>query len=416
MTEAPPRRPRAAFESPDFRLWQASRVLSTLAYQAQLVAIGWHVYELTHRALDLGYVGLAQFLPAAGLSLIGGHAADRFDRKRVMLVCNASWLASSLLLLVSAWLGVTSVVPIYVAALMLGTTRAFAGPAGQALVPQLVPKEHFASAVAWSSSLWQLASILGPALGGFVYGLSGKVVTVYATSASLLFLACFFVAGIKVRATGSAPKDITWASLMAGVRYVRSDKLILGSISLDLFAVLLGGATALLPIFARDILHVGAWGLGLLRTAPAIGASAMGALLAYRPLQRRAGKTMLLCVALFGIATIVFGLSHNFALSLVALIVLGASDMVSVVVRQTLVQISTPQDMRGRVSAVNTVFIGASNELGEFESGLTAAWFGAAPAVVLGGIGTLLVVLAWSVLFPKLRDVDSLQKDASSAD
>jgi MFS family permease len=290
----------------------------------------------------------------------------------------------------------------------LGTIRAFSGPAGQALMPNLVPRDQLERAVALGSSNWQLAMIAGPSLGGVLYAATGHAYVVYGCCAVLAGIAActiFMLGPIAVKRSTEPP---SWKTLLAGIRYVRSNKPILGSISLDLFAVLLGGAVALLPIFARDILHIGAWGLGVLRSAPAIGAAVVALVVAWSPVKRHAGKAMFACVLLFGIATIVFGVSKNFALSLVALITLGAADMVSVVIRSTLIQMHTPDEMRGRVSAVNMVFIGASNELGEFESGLTAAWFGPMPAVVIGGIGTCIVVVVWSALFPELRDVDRM--------
>ena len=304
-------------------------------------------------------------------------------------------------------------IPIYVVLGLLGTIRAFSGPASQALMPSLVERSQLERAVALSSSSWQLAMIVGPSVGGLLYAATGRAMPVYVASAVMALAAFLFVLGIgptAVRAEMKAAPPPSWSTLLAGLRYVWSDKPILGAISLDLFAVLLGGAVALLPIFARDLLHVGPWGLGVLRSAPAVGASVVALLLARFPLRRRAGAMMFLSVFVFGIATLVFGISRSFSVSLIALLVLGASDMISVVVRSTLIQTRTPDEMRGRVGAVNLVFIGASNELGEFESGVTAHWWGPKAAVVVGGLGTCLVVLVWAALFPKLREISRLDE------
>jgi MFS family permease len=395
----------------DFRFFQGARISGMVASQMQGVAVGWQVYEQTHRPLDLGYVGLAQFLPAVGLVLVTGHVADRFDRKRVLAVCHAALACCSLALFALARAHVTTPWPIYAALVSVGVARAFAAPASQALLARVVPVEAFPRALAWGASIMQVAMVGGPALGGVFYGVVHGAAPVYATCAGMSLLASLNAALIGVR-TGrddtGAKRPPALETLFAGIRYVRTNRVLLGAISLDLFAVLLGGAVALLPMYARDILITGPWGLGVLRSAPAVGALAVGIALAYRPVRRRAGAVMLACVALFGAATIVFGASRVFALSVAALLVVGAADMVSVFVRQTLIQLTTPDAMRGRVSAVNMVFIGASNELGEFESGLTAEWVGAVRAVVLGGAGTLLVVAVWSAIFPELRKVDRL--------
>ncbi len=400
--------PRAAFQHPDFRLFQVARLLAIVGTEAQSVAVGWQVYEITGRPLDLGYVGLAQFLPGILLFLVSGHASDRFDRRRVLLICFAGYMLCSSLLLGYTLRGHRAVLPMYAVLTLLGIFRAFSGPASQSFLPSLVPEEHFPNAVAWGSSIFMLATILGPALGGLVYGFTKSAVGVYATALIMYGGAIVSIAFVQTRTGRLEQKNISIDTVLAGFRYVWRQKIVLGSISLDLFAVLLGGAVALLPVYAREILHIGPAGLGLLRSAPAVGAALMGALLAYRPLRKRSGLVMLACVATFGASTIIFGLSHNVALSLVALFFLGASDMVSVVIRGTLVQIATPAEMRGRVSAVNLLFIGASNEFGQFESGLTAQWLGAVPAVVFGGIGTLIVVGLWAWLFPQLRDVQQL--------
>jgi MFS family permease len=397
-----------AFQYREFRLYQAARFAMTIGMQMQGVAVGWQVYAITRRPLDLGYVGLALFLPAVVFSLLTGHIADRFNRRNVLLACQLLLGLCFFLLLMGARSQSPSVLHIYAVLTIVGACRAFAGPAGAALMPNLVPAPHFPNAVAWSASIWQVSTVVGPALGGIVYGIAGGPASVYALSLGLMLTAAALVWKIRAPAQVAQPGPTSWERLSAGIRYVWRNKIILGSISLDLFAVLLGGAVALLPVFARDILHVGPAGLGALRSAPGLGALLVALALAFRPLDRRAGPIMLGCVALFGIATIVFGLSRNFAISVAALFIAGACDMVSVFVRQTLVQLTTPDAMRGRVSAVNLVFIGASNELGEFESGLTAAWFGTVPAVVIGGVGTCLVVLACSLLFPELARVDRL--------
>ena len=394
----------------DFRLYQCARFLLTIAIQMQSVAVGWQVYDLTRRPRDLGIVGLMQFLPLIGLSPITGHTADRFDRRTVVLVCNLGLATSALLLLASTLAQTQHAYFIYATLIFFGAVRAFSGPATSALVTHLVPMEDFPEAVAWGSTVWQAATVIGPAMGGVVYAASGGAGGVYAVSALSSLAAFGCVLAMKVRTGRMERSGPTLGTLLAGVRYVFSQKLILGSITLDLFAVLLGGAVALLPIFARDILHTGPWGLGILRSAPALGALIMAVWVAYHPLRRRAGLTMFACVGLFGIATVVFALSHVYLLSLAALIVAGASDMVSVVVRGTLVQIATPPEMRGRVSAVNQVFVGASNELGEFESGLTADWLGVVPAAVFGGVATCVVVAACVFLFPALRRVDRLDR------
>jgi MFS family permease len=394
----------SVFAHRDFRLYQGARLFMTLGVQMQSVAVGLHIYGLTHRPRDLGYVGLAQFLPMVLLSLVTGDTADRHDRRRVLLCCYAAMVTGALLLFGLARAGVTETWPFYAVLMLLGTARAFAGPAGQSLVPHLVPVHHLSVAVAWNSTVLQVGTIAGPALGGLLYDAT-HVTGVYLTCAAMMATAAVMLLLMRVR-TGRMERAATsWQRLLAGLRYVRRQKVVLGAISLDLFAVLLGGATALLPIYAQDILHTGPWGLGLLRSSPAVGAALVAVSLAVFPLQRNAGLTMLVCVALFGVATMVFGVSQHLWLSVGALVVLGAADMVSVVIRQTLVQLATPDEMRGRVSAVNMVFISASNELGEFESGFTAEWFGVVPSVVLGGVGTCMVVVLWAWLFPELRRI-----------
>lgn len=408
-------RPHAAFQYRDFRFFQLARLSSVVATEMQAVAVGWQAYEITHSALTLGYVGLVQFLPGILLFLLAGHTADRFDRRRILLVCQFTYAICSTLLLAYSYFGSKSVLPIYAILLLQGTTRAFSGPSGQALMPQLVGAEDFANAVTWGSSTFQIATILGPALGGLLYWWTGGAPGVYATAIFFYLGAFLFTAVIRTRSGRMEHRATSLETLFAGFHYVWQKKIILGSISLDLFAVLLGGAVALLPIFAQDILHTGPWGLGILRSSPAAGAMVMAVVLAFRPIYRRAGITMFFCVAIFGVCTIGFGLSHSLWVSVLMLLLVGASDMVSVIVRQTLVQIATPPEMRGRVSAVNLLFIGASNEFGQFESGVTAHWFGAVRATVLGGIGTLLVVALWWTGFPELRKMEKLTPQSHDA-
>jgi MFS family permease len=398
----------AAFHHANFTLYEIERFSIVAALEMLSVAVGWQVYEITRRPLDLGLVGLAQFLPNVFLFLIAGHAADRFSRKNLLLICNLGFAACCALLIEITRHGAHTVRPVYGVLVLLGVVRSFNSPAGRALLPLLVPKEVFPNAVAWNATVFQAATILGPAIGGALYALFGGATGVYATAVAASGVATVTLARIRIRSSNRPREDFTLRTVLAGLHYIRTHKLILGSISLDLFAVLLGGAVALLPVFAREILHTGPWGLGLLRAAPGAGAAVMAILLAYRPLRRRVGLTMLFCVAGFGVFTIIFGVSRSLTLSLISLLLVGASDMVSVVVRGTLVQIATPDAVRGRVNAVDMIFIGASNELGEFESGLTAHWFGTVPAVILGGAGTLIVVALWAWLFPELRKADKL--------
>jgi len=397
-----------AFSYPSFRLFQVARFFIVAAFEMLSVAVGWQVYEITKRALDLGLVGLAQFLPGVCVFLLSGHAADRFDRRKVLIVCYAGYGICSSLLLIIALGKPRSVGLIYVVLVLLGLVRSFNAPAGRAILPQLVPEEHFPNAVAWSSSVFQAATILGPSLGGFLYALSRGPVVVYAAATASAMGAMLSMMRIKLKMRIRAREEISLHTVFAGFRYIWQQKVVLGSISLDMFAVLLGGAVALLPVYAREILRTGPWGLGLLRSAPGVGAGAMAILLAHRPLRRKVGWTMLWAVAGFGVFTIAFGLSRSLVLSLIALLLTGASDMISVVIRGILVQLATPDEMRGRVNAVDMLFIGASNELGQFESGLTAHWFGTVPAVVLGGVGTLVVIGLWAWRFPELRNADRI--------
>ncbi len=403
---------RIAFTYPNFRAYMLARFLATASSEMQSVAVAWQVYGLTHRPLDLGLVGLAQFLPGVLLFLVAGQTADRVPRQRILEVCLAGFAGCSALLLFFALRGVASVFPIYGVLVLNGVTRAFNGPASQAFLPLLVEERDFPNAVAWSSSIFQASTVLGPAAGGLLYGFLASPVPVYALAAVNCVIASVLVSGLRLAKPQRPRGTARVAVILEGLRYIWRNQLILGAISLDLFAVLLGGAVALLPVFADQILHVGAIGLGVMRSAPGAGAVLMATLLAYRPLRRRAGAIMLWCVFGFGLFTIVFGISRNLPLTIGALLLLGACDMVSVVVRHTLVQLGTPDEMRGRVSAVNMVFIGASNEVGQFESGLTAQWWGAAPAVIGGGFGTIAVVVAWALMFPALRRVDQLTAKA----
>jgi MFS family permease len=392
-----------------FVRYQLVRFVSVVAIQMLSVATAWEVYDRSGTAEALGFVGLATFVPQIVFVLFTGVVADRYDRRLVLAVAHAVVALSALGFAFLAAHRELGVLPFYALLFVFGSARAFAGPASQAMTPSLVPVELFTRAIAMSGTTFQIAVVLGPALGGALVapiGTSG----VYALSAALEVLAIAVLPFIAIRPSARARRDESrMAQLLSGIRFVRERPVLLGAITLDLFAVILGGATALMPIFARDILEVGEWGLGVLRAAPAAGALVVALYLGARPLERHAGAIMLACVGLFGACTIVFGLSESLPLSIAALVVMGGADMVSVVVRHVVVQGQTPDEMRGRVAAVNMVFIGASNELGELESGLTAAWLGTVPAVVAGGLGTLLVTGLCASLFPELRKVDKLQ-------
>ena len=396
---------------PNLALYQVARFFIVAALEMQSVAVGWQVYEITRRPLDLGLVGLAQFLPGVFLFLVAGHAADRHDRRRLLNICYGGFILCSGMLLVLSLRGSRSVQLIYLVLVLLGAVRSFNWPASRALLPELVPAEYFSKAVAWNATTFQAATILGPALGGILYAAGRGPGLVYGTATAASVIALVATLRIRSRSESRPAEEMTLHTVMAGFRYVWREKVVLGSISLDMFAVLLGGAVALLPVYASEILKTGPWGLGLLRSAPGVGAAIMAIFLGRWPIRRRAGLIMLWCVAGFGLATILFGISRSLILSLVALLFVGATDMVSVIVRAILVQFATPDAMRGRVNAVDMLFIGASNELGEFESGLTAHWFGTVPAVVLGGVGTLVVIGLWAWLFPELRKVDRLHLD-----
>jgi MFS family permease len=397
---------RVAFTYPAFVLYEVARIFTVVSMEMISVAVGWQIYAITHSKFDLGYVGLAQFLPGILLFLVSGHVADRFNRKKLLMLCYAAFGVCAALFLWVSLHPTHSIRPIYGVLVLLGVVRSLNGPVSRALLPQLVAEKHFQNAVAWHSTIFQAGTILGPSVGGLIYALFGGPTAVYATALGCYIIAVACTVGIRFQAKARDREPISLKTVLAGLAYIWRQKVVLGSISLDLFAVLLGGAVALLPAYAQDILHTGPWGLGLLRSAPAVGAGAMAILLAYRPLRRRVGSTMLWCVAAFGVFTIVFGISRSLIVSLVALALTGAADMVSVVIRVTLVQVATPDQMRGRVNAVDMIFIGASNELGQFESGMTAGWFGTAPAVILGGIGTLAVTALWAWWFPALRRAD----------
>jgi MFS family permease len=385
-----------------------SGVLSTVGMQVQSVAIGWQIYDIERTPLALGMVGLCQFVPMFLLTLPAGELTDRLDPRKVLAAAQVMQALCSALFLLCSVFAPHNSLPFYVVLALFGAARGFSEPAGQSLLPFLVPPDNLAKAIAHNSSLITVAIIAGPAVGGFLFA-AGPVAT-YGACLGAFLLSAFLTGSLGGRRVDHSQTKAAsrWERVVEGVRFVRTRPIVLGAISLDLFAVLLGGAVALLPVFARDILHVGPMGLGLLRSAPAVGAALMAFALTHRPIERRSGAHLFVAVAIFGLATVAFGLSHNFYLSLAALFVTGAADMISVFIRSSLISFATPDPMRGRVGAVNMLFIGASGELGEFESGMTAAWFGTVPAVVIGGLGTLAVVAAWMWLFPPLRKVDRL--------
>lgn len=403
----------SALRHRNFALFLGSRFLVQIALQIQSVAVGWQVYAITGEALDLGLIGLAQFLPFAALVLVAGQVADHHDKRWILAVCFAVDLLCALALLAFTLFGLREIWPVLAVMAVFGVARAFVMPTTQAIVMSLVPAEDFGNAVAISSSAFHVAVIGGPTVGGLLY-LAGPE-TAYAVVAGLIALATVSIAFVHTGFERRQREPATWHTLLEGLRFVRSRPVVLGAISLDLFAVLFGGATALLPAYANDVLHVGPTGLGILRTAPGVGAALTAVALAHAPITRRVGHWMFGGVAVFGAATIVFGLSTNFAVSLVALFLLGAGDMVSMYIRHILVQFETPDAIRGRVSAVNSVFIGASNELGEFESGASVVLLGLVPAVVFGGVATLVVTAAWMYLFPVLRTMDRFPHAASAS-
>lgn len=396
-----------AFKHASYRLFFSARFLGAFAIQIVSVSVGWQMYEETGSALYLGLIGLFQFLPSLLLILVTGTVADRYNRRAIMALCLAlaCSCAGALLMITMT----DSFIPwlVFGVLLVFGIERAFMGPAVQSLAPSLVPREDLPNAIAWNSSSWQMASIVGPVAGGLLYGVGPLV----AYSVATVFFAAAAVMSMLIRKPvqhKEANKQVTMESLLAGFKFISNEKVVLGAISLDLFAVLLGGAVALMPIFAKEVLTLGPWGLGLLRSAPGIGAIAVAVFLAFYPIRHRAGLLMFIGVGLFGAATVVFGLSHTAWISIAALMVLGGSDMISVYVRETLIALWTPDEVRGRVNAVNMVFVGASNELGEFRAGTMASITGAIPAVVIGGIGTIAVSVIWALKFPQLRKIDNL--------
>ncbi|WP_374623247.1 MFS transporter [Devosia sp.] len=391
---------------PAFRHFLASRALSSMAFQGASVAIGWLVYDRTRNPFDLGLVGLAQFVPMLLLTFLVGHVADQFDRRRIALICQGVQAATMLVVVLGLWQGWLPTWGIFVAVTTMGAAVAFERPTMAALLPGIVPQEKLQTAIATSTSVMQTALIIGPSLGGLLYGLGP--LAPFLVSGAFFVVAGYNVVSIPRPATPARRSPMTLDSVFAGVRFIWSRPVMLGTLSLDLFAVLLGGATALLPVYARDILEAGPVALGVLRTSPAIGAVAMSLFLTRFPLRRGVGRKMLWAVAVFGAATIVFAFSTSVVLSVAMLVVLGAADTVSVVIRSSLVQLLTPDEMRGRVNAVNSLFIGTSNQLGEFESGVLAGLIGPVAAVAFGGIGTIAVVLAWTQLFPALPKVDTL--------
>jgi MFS family permease len=406
----PPERhdPYAALRYRDFRLVVAGRFVATLGEMMVSVAIGWELYQRTNSALALGFVGLTLVIPVLLFSLPAGHLADHYNRQRIVILAQLLLLFASLSLAALSW--TQGALPlVYGALFLIGVGSAFSSPASSTLIPQTVPPETFEKATTWSSSSWQLAAVIGPALGGVVIAITGGATLVYLLDAcgSVIYIALILL--IRARpATPPAKRETTVRSLAEGLRFLRASQVLLAAITLDMFAVLLGGATTLLPIFAKDILHVGPVGLGWLRAAPSVGAAVMALVLTHTPPFRRAGRTLLWAVIVFGLATIVFGLSRNFYLSLVALLVLGAADNISVVIRHSLLLLRTPDAMRGRIAAVNGIFISASNELGGFESGLVAFLLTPVISVVLGGIGTILVVLTVAYFAPEMRRLGAL--------
>jgi len=390
-----------------FLFFLLSRSLSRLSSLIGQVAIGWQVYDLTDSAFALGLVGLVGFLPTAFLVFAAGHAADRYERKRIMQACQLAQALTVSFLAWGAYAGWLTVVHIFIATFILGTTAAFESPATAALLPLVVPQGSVQRATALSSGSAQLATIAGPALGGFAYAISPGLP--YGIMVLFWLAGAMFAGAIRLTQPATPKVSAKPGDLFAGVRFIKNNPAIFGTISLDLFAVLLGGVTALLPIYARDILQTGPWGLGILRAAPAIGALLTTVVLARQPIKRRVGMRMFQAVIIFGVATVAFAISHWMWVSVLALAILGAADTVSVVIRFSLVQLATPDEMRGRVGAVNFLFINASNQLGQFESGITAALLGAVPAAVLGGVGTIAIALLWMKLFPTLRDVEQLE-------
>ncbi|MBB3354834.1 MFS transporter [Rhizobium lentis] len=400
----------AAFRHPSYTRFFFARFLLSFSQQIVSVAVGWQMYDQTGKAIYLGLIGLVQFLPSLLLILVTGSVADRHNRRAIAALCSLVSALCTLALLIMTATETFAPWPVFAVLLIFGIERAFMSPAVQSLAPNLVPEHALSNAIAWNSSSWQLAAITGPVIGGLLYGVSATTAYTVAVIFSILGAALLFmIPKPEQKTTGEAK---SWAMILGGFSFIRAEKVVLGAISLDLFAVLLGGATALMPIFARDILTLGPWGLGLLRAAPGLGAIVMAIFLAAYPLKHRAGLYMFIGVALFGVGTIIFGASTNTEISIAALALMGAADMVSVYVRESLIALWTPDQLRGRVNAVNMVFVGASNELGEFRAGTMASVFGAVPAVILGGIGTLAVAAIWASSFPKLRRIDTLDAPA----
>ncbi len=397
----------AAFRHRSFTLFWASRFLASFAVQIISVAVAWQVYDLTRDPFYLGLVGILQFAPALILVLVTGAASDRYGRRLIMAICEAVEALCAAALLYFTLTGSTSVTPIFVVLVIIGTARAFFGPAAASLAANLVPEEVFANAVSWNSSAWQVASIVGPVTGGLLYGISPNVA--YSVAAVMLAVSAVSIMAIPKPKQHSTMHGNTLETILGGFHYIFREKIVLGAVSLDLFAVLLGGAVALLPVYARDILVLGPWGLGLLRAAPGVGAVLVALWLAGHPIRDHAGYILFIAVALFGAFTIVFGVSTIPWLSIAALALLGAADGISVYIREVLIQLWTPDALRGRVNAVNMVFVGASNELGEFRAGMMAAGTTAVTAVVFGGIGTIAVAILWAAMFPALRKARSLQ-------
>ncbi|SQF95230.1 enterobactin exporter entS [Paucimonas lemoignei] len=398
---------------PFVAFWFA-RIFTASGFQMLTVAIGWNLYQLTGNVLDLGLVGLVEFAPRVLFMLHTGHVADRYDRRKVAAICQTAQACIALALFIGSSTDSVTREMIFILAFALGASRSFEMPATQALLPSIVPPALFPRAVAAAQSAQQSATIVAPALGGFLYAFGSS--WVYGPTVLLYVIACSLMLSLPARQNPLNKGKATLHSLLAGIRFIRSRRDVLGAISLDLFAVLLGGATALLPVFAKDILLTGPWGLGMLRSAPAVGALAMSLWLARFNVERHVGRVMFTAVGVFGVATIAFGLSTSFWFSMAVLVVLGAADMISMVIRASFVQLETPDEMRGRVSAVNGLFIGASNQLGEFESGLTAHWFGVVPAVVMGGVGTLAVTGIWIKLFPTLANRDRMRDVVAEAE
>ncbi len=403
----------AAFRHRDFRFYLSARFFSLIAHTMMTVAVSQAVYEMTHNPLHLGYIGLSLFLPKFLFTLPAGHVADRIDRRKIMMASRIATTAMTLAFIAYFWQDQKDLWILYALTFVMGIAQTFDGPASQAIVTQIVPTQDFENAVTWNSANFQTAFILGPAVGGILYSSLGTAAWVLCVVAALRALSVFLVVPLAPRTDHIEKSEVSWAQAVAGLRYVFQHRIILGAISLDLFAVLFGGAVALMPVFANDILKVGPTGLGLLRAAPFAGSVLTAIALTRLPPFRRGGRALFAAVAVFGVGTVLFGISKSFYFSIFCLAVMGAADMVSVVIRHVLVQVQTPPSMRGRVSAVNLIFIGASNELGEFESGVTAAWWGAVPATVIGGLGTMAVVAYYAWRFPEIRDYQQPRKEVS---